>query len=565
MKFICFFPGLLFAVYTFAQPGLSAGQWMEDLTELAGLLEREHPDPYAHISKPEFDSLKKEVEKMIRLNAGKKPGEISIVTGMMKLVSSLRDGHTALFPNDPNGFNHWFPVGFYRFNDGIYVTSAHNDYAGLIGKKVLRFGETPAGRAFELTADLLSSDNAFGRFWNTFYLSSGEALQAVNILGDPAELKLTVAVPDGKPEETTVRAVETNFSLEHRFWGEMYGPGKTPDDQYRMSGNRDIARYRQGPEANPDLPLHLRSRRAYWHAYLPEYKTMYLHMTHVTEAGRGNFPSFEAFYNQVFEEVENKDVEKFILDIRYNSGGDGSVLIPFVHKFICAGKINQPGKLFTITGRKVYSAGIMLYDLMLKHTHTLLAGEPAGGGRNHYGDAGSFYLKNSGLQLDISSTYWQLTSSKDTASYDPVDIPGELSGSNYFTGNDPVLDYILSLEGPYRSIPEILRHQDGQAAKAEFSKRKADFGKYPWWNAFEENEMRYAAREHFGAGRPGDGAIGFEILLEVYPGSWRAWRDLGDGHLKTGDASRALECYKKGLELNPGYEEFREKIRVLGG
>lgn len=43
----------------------------------------------------------------------------------------------------------------------------------------------------------------------------------------------------------------------------------------------------------------------------------------------------------------------------------------------------------TAAGR--YSAGVMLYDLMLEHTNTILVGEPAGGPRNHFGDAGKAF------------------------------------------------------------------------------------------------------------------------------------------------------------------------------
>lgn len=542
---------------------LSSTQWKQDIEELIRLLEQHHPDPYRHIGKADFERRR---DSLMESLGALRPAEI--VTRMMKLVSSVRDGHTVLLPSDPNGFNHWFPLSFYQFSDGLYIVSAHRDYAHLVGKKVVAFGLSTAERAREQTADLLSSDNAFGRDWNTFYLSSGDALKACGVIDERDALPLTVEGRGGERIAARVKALTLPFSLENRFWGEMYANGdRQHAGEYVMAGGLDLQTYTQrsrtNPQANVSLPLHLKSRRAYWHAYLAEQKTMYVHITHVTDEGRGEFTSFQQFYDRVFEEVEKNDVEKFVLDIRYNSGGDGSVLIPFVHKFIRCDKINQEGKLFTITGRKTFSAGVMLYDLMLKHTKTLLVGEPAGAPRSSYGDAGTYFLRNSKLQFDVSSTYWQLTHSRDTSWFQPVDIPAVFTGEDYFSGRDPAMDYILGLKGPFRSMPSVLKEQGGVVARGEYAARKRAWGGYPWWKAFEENQMRFVSRDFFKASRNEDAVAGFEILLDQYPDSWRAWRDLGDGYVGMGDTRKALACYERGLALHGGNTYFRDQIDKL--
>ena len=77
------------------------------------------------------------------------------------------------------------------------------------------------------------------------------------------------------------------------------------------------------------------------------------------------------------------------------------------------------------------------------------------------------------------------------------------------------------------------------------------------------SHVAHMAREFFNTERHQDGIIGFDKLLDQYPNSWRAWRDLGDGYLKTGNRSKALACYEKGLALNQGYDYFRDKIAEL--
>lgn len=540
---------------------LTAAQWKEDLNELAQLLEQQHPNPYTRISKAQFNALRRAIEHDIpRLS------DREIIVRLMKLVSAIRDGHTTLHPVDPNGFNQWFPVSFYQFSDGLYVVAADKRHQVLIGSKVVSIGNVTAEAAFDKTADLLSADNDFAGEWNTFFLSSGDALAALRVIDHAEALPLEVVGKDAKPIKTTLAAVNLPYSLEHRFWGEMFPPGagKFADSYLTGFEPASLGEWRKRDLSQQmHLPLHLRSRRAYWYAYLPEHKAIYLHMTHTTAEGRGEFRSFQEFYDHVFKVAEDNAVEKFILDIRYNSGGDGSVLIPFVHKFIRSSRFNQPGHLFTLTGRKTYSAGVMLYDLMLKHTNTILAGEPAGGPRNHFGDPGSHYLKHSRLQVDISAVQWQLTSSADKGRWQPVDLPAVFSARDYFSGADPAVDYILSLPGRYKSLPEILLEQGGAVLRREYTDRKARYGKFDWWKAFDETAMRYVARDLMKAGKPGDGKAGFEILLEQYPQSWRAWRDYGNALLAAGDNAEALRCFRKGLEINPGYDEFRSKIQAL--
>lgn len=540
---------------------LTVRQWKEDLNELVGLLEKNHPNPYTRISKTDFYKMRESLEREIpRLS------DRQISLRMMKLVSAIRDGHTTLHPSNQKIFKYWFPVSFYKFSDGFYIVSADQRYRKLIGQKVFKIGNYSAQTVWEKTSDLLGSDNEFGRNWNTFFLSSGDALAGLKLIDGAEEMPVGIIDKQGRTITEKISAIEIPYSLEHRFWGEMYPPGADKFEKNYLPGFEQISLpqwRRRSLNDQKHLPLHFRSRRAYWYTYLPEHKTIYLHMAHVTDAGRGGFGSFKEFYDHVFEVAENKKIEKLILDIRYNSGGDGSVLIPFVHKFIRSSLFEKPGKLFTLTGRKTFSAGVMLYDLMLKHTNTILVGEPAGAPRNSFGDAGSFRLKNSGFEVSISTVLWQLTNSADKSRFQPIDIPAVFSGTDYFSGDDPAVKYILSLKGRYKSIPEILLEKGGQVAKTEYEKRKTRYEKYVWWKAFPENTMRFAARGLIKNKRIEDGRIGFEILLERYPQSWRAWRDFGRAKLFYGDKAGALKCFKKGLEINPGYEYFRQQISQL--
>lgn len=80
------------------------------------------------------------------------------------------------------------------------------------------------------------------------------------------------------------------------------------------------------------------------------------------------------------EFAEANPVDKFILDMRLNSGGNNFFNLPIIHGFIRSDKINQRGRLFTIIGRQTFSAAQNCVNLMEKHTRTLFVREPTGPG-----------------------------------------------------------------------------------------------------------------------------------------------------------------------------------------
>ena len=540
---------------------LSSEDWTADIRQLIGLIEQEHPDPFTRIDRQAFMAR---AEGLIDRLPGLDDRRIAVE--VMALVASLRDGHTTIHPVDPLGFNRWLPFSFYWFGDGVYVVSAHRDYADFAAARVVDIGGVAAAKVAERVAELIASDNATGRRGNIFYFGSVDALAALGIVqgGDSVEMRFVRA--DGRDESVRIRSFDSAFVLdESRFWGEMYAPlerGQLRDFVMAPGGMSIVDFARSAPADKTHLPLHVRHRQAYWGTWLDEHKTYYMQINHTTSGGRGDYESFRDFYDSVFRFVDEQPVERFILDIRYNSGGDGSVVIPFVHKFIRSDKVNREGRLFTITGRKTYSAATMLLDQMLKHTRTLVVGEPAGSALNSYGDSRNYTLANSGMSLDLSSEYWKLVHTSQSPRENPVDIPAVFSASDYFAGRDPAVDTILAIDGAWRPLDKVLVEDGGEAARARYRRDKTANGGVTWWRPFDESTFRKAARGLVDS-RPADSLAGFDILVDAYPDSWRAWRDFGKTLLKLERAAEARDKLRRAAAINPGSAEVNDLIESL--
>ena len=214
---------------------------------------------------------------------------------------------------------------------------------------------------------------------------------------DTASLALELDDGSGVTRRVEIESVDADYDLSFRFWSEIWGPASDQVPYVTAFGASDD-HYNE----SSTLPLHLRYRSAYWSHWLPEEKLYYVQLSYLGDSGRRK-QTFAEFNASIWEEVDRLDVDRFVLDIRYNFGGDGSLVQQMVHDIIKRDAINRKGVLFTVVGRTTFSAGVMLARALEEHTETTFVGEPPGAYWASYGDGTSFELPSSGLTVWVST------------------------------------------------------------------------------------------------------------------------------------------------------------------
>jgi hypothetical protein len=194
-----------------------------------------------------------------------------------------------------------------------------------------------------------------------------------------------------------------------------------------ISAAKTTPLYRQKPE----LKL--------WYEYLPESKTVYF-------MSRSSFMAqeeFEAFLSGLLKFIDSNPVDRLVIDVRSNNGGDRGIFRPLIDAIKRNDRLNRKGHLFVIIGRGSHSASMMHAVDMRAETNALLVGEPTGSRPNWYSENCSpkIELPNSHLVVDCSTMYYQLT--KENTLLIP-DISVSISSSDFIAGRDPVLDRILA-------------------------------------------------------------------------------------------------------------------------
>ncbi len=516
----------------------------EDLRTIVRTIDSLHPWPWRRIPTDSFHRMAARLERQI----DRMPPEQAAVR-MMQLVASLHDGHTELKPSGQPAFTRWFPVRFHRFADSLAITAADSSHGFLVGARVLTIGKRPALEAQEMVASLSGADNAWGRRERTGLMSSAAALKGLG-LSDGQKLELQLRLADGTAQRVTLTTATTEWG--DPAWmqrGEMFGPAGIP--VVTAFEHLTSLQYR---ERRPSLPLSLRNRVPIWFTWLPQDSTLYMQSNFVQDFGA---LKFAAIIDSAFAAADTAPVRRFILDLRYNSGGDGSKVMAFVHGIIRRPRLDQPGRLVLLTGAKSFSAAVLWLSALREHTNVVTVGEPAGAARNHSGDAIELVLPRTGMTLQVSVLRHYGTRSDDPNDWEMPDFPIPSLAGDYFAGRDVALEFARSTRD-LRSLPKIALESGSAAALAEYTRRQARFGRVTGWHAFDEREMNsagYTAREE---GRVEQALAIFAWNTKAYPCSGNAWDSWGEALLAAGDSAKGAASYRRAAELDPGNSGARE-------
>lgn len=149
---------------------------------------------------------------------------------------------------------------------------------------------------------------------------------------------------------------------------------------------------------------------------------------------------FKKFNKALFNLIDQKGVEKIIVDIRHNLGGASWIVSPFFRALKKRPHLNKSNKLYVIIGRKTFSSAMMCTIRFMKKTHATLAGEGTGATPNGYGELFNLKLMNTGYTLYYSTQYFKQLD-EDINCIEPA-LAIASHAADYFNNHDEVLQVI---------------------------------------------------------------------------------------------------------------------------
>lgn len=508
---------------------LSAADWQSDLRFLQHTVHKDYSFLFKKTTAAEFDA---EVEKLYKAMPAMKEHER--IAGIARIVSSFKYGHTDISWRQSPVKYHVAPVNFYWFSDGVYAEGADKEYASIVGAKLVKVEGMPVMKALEAVKPLVPVENdMYFKGYGLDFLLIPEALHAQGVT---KELRKTVTYTfekNGKNFDQTITGKEV-FRLPRTYGFVSKGSG------WVMA--RDTT-------ATPHYLKNL--DKIYYYEYLPASKTMYVRHSQIQDDPQEAIPEF---YKKVFEFIEKNDVQRLVLDVRLNGGGNNYKNKPIVTGIIKSTKINVPGKLFVIIGRRTFSACQNLVNELSNYTNALFVGEPTSENINFYGDNHRVDLPKTKIPIFLSFAWWQDKPQWENADWLGPHLAVEMSFEDYRLNKDPVLDACLNFSekdpvlDPMQRLRELFVAGKLDEVEAEAKRFVAD-PKYRFVN-FEE-KMNSAGYELLGKKQVDGALFVFRLNTDLFPKSANAWDSYAEANWKAGNKEKAIECYNKAIELDP--------------
>lgn len=311
-------------------------------------------------------------------------------------------------------------------------------------------------------------------------------------------------------------------------------------------------------------PLYLKHPdKIYYYEYLADSKTVYVRHSAIQDDPTQDIPSF---YKELFSFIENNEVEKLVLDLRANGGGNNYKNKPIVTGIIETKKINQVGKFFVVIGGQTFSACQNLVNELDNYTNAIFVGEPTGENINFYGDNNTVELPHSKISARLSFAWWQDKPQWEGDDWLAPHLAVETSFDEYIRNDDPVITTILAFsdEG-FITDPMDFLTQLFMAGKMEELVIKAHkFVKDPRYKYLRfEDKFNNTGYRLLNRNQIKEACVVFQLNTELFPNSANAWDSLGEAYWKAGDKLKSKESYNKAIALDPEGETGENARKML--
>jgi tetratricopeptide (TPR) repeat protein len=398
--------------------------WRADVWFLMREMKRRAYSPFRYQSEAAFDAA---AEALIA--SLPQMTDAQVIVELTRLLRPLGDGHARVKPpREREDLQRAAPVQFYLFEEGLFVVAASPRHEDLLGARVTMFGDRSVEDVIATVGAILSRDNE-----NEQWIREGllprlrevPTLHALGLIADPDRVSLTIQDLDGQTR-TTVIATDAD----HPAW-KLREAFPAPEG------------WQFFPETlNEPLPLYLRNAGApYWFQHLPEERTVYFQFNSVRDAPG---EPLSAFTERLFGFIDEQNVEKLVVDMRWNDGGNTQLELPLLHRIVGSRKINRRGALFVIIGRRTFSAaqnGVSFLDL---HTEAIFVGEPTGSSPTFVGETSEFELPYSKVQVNVSDLRWVGTWPADFRKWIAPTLYAPPTFAAYRTNRDPAMEAVLA-------------------------------------------------------------------------------------------------------------------------
>lgn len=398
-----------------APPTTAAGSpdrvagWQSDIAQLVPGMARLHPDLYHGVSE---DALANAAAALAATAPTASDDEL--LDGVLRVVAMVSaggcDAHTGAFvwgsgtyPVDS------LPLRLWLFGDDLVIVDGLGEHHAMAGSRITSMEGHPTADVLEALDPLVPRDNEQTvRLLLPRFALIPQILRGLNV-ADAGPITLVLDHGEGTPASTV--DIEPVPMATYNGWAGAYGLHLPAD---------------------PNVLYLSRIDDALWWQVLDDGETLFVQHNRVDRLGSNVVADLGVA-------MRDPAIERVVLDLRHNFGGELHALDPIVALFQDAA-FDRPGRLFIATGRNTFSAASLLVARLQRDTAAEIVGEAMGGCPTFWSNPDTFTLPASGIEISVSSELAIGVEAADTRHGILPDATLELTLDDWLAGTDPVLD-----------------------------------------------------------------------------------------------------------------------------
>ncbi|NLM67709.1 MAG: hypothetical protein GX180_11150 [Enterococcus sp.] len=351
-------------------------------------------------------------------------------------VSMADDAHTAVY------FRNFrrIPLRLYLFDDGLYVIKAKKGFEQYLGKEVVTICDKSIDELLEILDYYKSGNKSWIENESSYFLASPDFFEAANLSPTSDSIKYEFADKKDSFTSYLYPIKNTDQTDEYSSWMDLSPVGTIKTDTV---GWKHVLN-------GLSLPLYLSYLNDEYHVeYFDSLKMMYI------QINASN--SSEGFNRAIKNFLDSNDVQHLIIDLRFNGGGDYTELAAFSKTIPQKVK----GKIFIITGKATFSAGICIAARLkyFSKGRAIIIGQNSGDRLQFWAEGRQFSLPNSKIvaravygfhdwkndNFELFMTHWINLFYGVAAKDLTPDVPVKLLFKDYYKGIDKTMTEITTL------------------------------------------------------------------------------------------------------------------------
>ena len=400
-------------------------KWIEDINFVKETMYAKHPNPFYSTSKEEFDLyFNKLIDDVPNLE------EHVILVELQKIIAKAKDGHMKL--DLVSHFLRACPYLFEQYQGELYAI-AHStlepEWAQGLYQKLVQINGV----------DIKYIESKLSELWST----DGSAYWQYSDVGIPKLLAMpyvldAIGVPNTEKYMDYTFADETGQLLTTRL-------DLVRIDKYNTAEQNTAPAWAGERVSFYAMPT---NNKPYEYRYLAEENAIYLIYQQCKDDEEQPFVDF---VEKLFQVVQDNQVQKIIVDLRANKGGNSSVINPLFNKLVQWPKFQDtPNQLIVLIGKNTFSAGVDAVQNLSRLSCATVAGSPTGGDIASFGNIEIVTLPNCKASFIYTTKYFSGgkkisetgTVPKHYNAYLP-DVYIENTIESYKQGRDLVLEWAL--------------------------------------------------------------------------------------------------------------------------